>query len=197
MSEEPLQRRTDLAYLIKLADSLREILAVSGLDPGTARDICTQHISAKCVTCGQTIAGDEFSGWLLNFGQDRSETGEAMRFMRIRRGCCGSESCNGRFYDFTFKPHETIDWSALNVGALESTEEAPRTSGAKIATRAMTESLARQFTAKAVAAIALLVLLWLFRHSYVGGEIPVIQPAKIFTSGTNVLMEFQDEPSPR
>jgi hypothetical protein len=61
----------------------------------------------------------------------------------------------------------------------------------------MTESLARQFTAKAVAAIALLVLLWLFRHWYVGGEIPVIQPAKIFTSGTNVLMEFQDEPSPR
>jgi hypothetical protein len=197
MSEAPFQRRTDLGYLIKLAESLRETLTSRGMDPATWLETCSESISARCITCGETMAGDEFVEWLLGFGLDRSGAGESMRFMRLRRGCCGMEKCNGHFYEFSFKPNESIDWAVLSVGALEVTEAAPRTSHAKIAARAATDSLARQFTRKSITAIVLLALLWLFRHWYTGGEIPVIQPAKTYTSEPGAQMDLMDPPPTR
>lgn len=179
-----LIRRTGLLFLPTIGTHLRDLLEEQELPEAEWQSICAEHVSLCCTHCGKVVEGPELAAWLLAIGAGDSKPPGGMEFMRLRSGCCANSSCNGRYYNVVFKPHPQIDWHSVSTSVLEDSEEE---SGSKIvemageAAKESVESVAKQVTKKSLVLLGVLLTLWLFKHWYTGGEIPLIQPAKNYT----------------
>lgn len=176
-----LVRRTGLLFLPNIGANLREFLASLELPEDDWESLCAEHIALCCISCGKVVEGVGLASWLLAIGAGESRPTGGLDFVRLRSGCCASTSCNGRFYNVVFKPHADIDWHGVSTSVLEGKEEETAPSMVGIASEAAKESVAKQVTKKSVILLGVLLALWLFKHWYTGGEIPIIQPAKNYT----------------
>ena len=194
MEQEPannsgeLVRRTGLLFLPNIGTSLRDFLTAQELPEADWEAICAAHVSLCCTACGKVVDGLELAVWLLALGAGENRPPGGLEFVRLRGGCCASSSCNGRFYNVVFEPHPDIDWHGVSTSVLEDKEEETAPTIVDLAGEAAKESVAKQVTKKSVALLGVLLALWLFKHWYTGGEIPLIQPAKNYTG------EFPGDP---
>ena|GEM_PF-1841224 len=187
MEQEPpnisgeLVRRTGLLFLPNIGTNLRDFFESLELPEEDWESTCAEHVALCCASCGKVVEGTGLAVWLLAIGAGESRPPGGLDFVRLRSGCCASASCNGRFYNVVFKPHPSIDWHGVSTSVLEGKEEETAPTMVNLAGEAAKESVAKQVTKKSVILLGVLLALWLFKHWYTGGEIPLIQPAKNYT----------------
>lgn len=151
-------------FLPNIGSAVRDTLTTAGVPEERWAEVCANGISARCMNCEETIAGPEWATWLLAIGAGESGSGGAMRFVRLRQGCCANLSCHARFYDLIFEPDPVVDWSSVSISGLEAKEEVRPPSLVGIAGEAAKESVAKQLTKRTLAATAVFLALWMFRQ---------------------------------
>lgn len=178
-ADAPAVRRINLMYLSDFATNLARGLRAALADE-TPAEVAARCVSAKCIACDETLAGGQLAAFLLPDDTEGTGSPGSMAFIRLRQGYCARLSCTSRYYEFRLQPHPAIDWTTISAGpAAESTDHL---STPQLVARVAWQSLLRQFTVRAGAVLMLLLALWMFRQWYTGGGIPVLRPARTFTS---------------
>ena len=176
-SETELKRRVGLISVQDFATNLRRALSDAGLEGEGEAAVIARHISANCSACGAELAGDDLVALLAPSALPESARPNRMSLVRLRQGYCTGLRCDSRYYEFVFQPHPEIDWSLIQLSyqATEEDDVAESRSFGKMALAAMQKHLRWQF-------VVAVLSLWMLHQWYYGGSIPLVRPARTFTS---------------
>ncbi len=174
-------RQISLPLVAGFGGNLRDALDRASIRAADRAAVCESHVTARCALCGAEVSGGALVGVLLGTG-----TAEAMqsdRLSRLRLGYCVNPGCNSAYYEFTFEPHDAVDWAGIPT---EKKERAPSNApGGGIAitlAESASNAIQRHLNWRTATILALLLAAWIARQWVTGGTIPIIREGKTYTS---------------
>lgn len=182
MSQETaIVRQEELRKLQAFCRALAEALRRGGLGPENVVAAWRAGVAAECPRCGISVSGDE----LFALSQPPAAEHGSAKIGRLRLGDCARSGCDSYHYQFTFKVHGQLDWSALVLQAEAIQQEQDHPAGSDAPQRLVGSSLASLLWASRRArrlwvALAAVLLLLLIRQWYLGGRIPLIREPEHF-----------------
>jgi hypothetical protein len=174
--ESVIVREEHLQKLAPFCQALGEALGRSGLAPDQALGVWREALTAQCARCGIPVSGEELFALSQPPGENPSP-----KIRRLRLGDCAHPGCESYFYRLTFRPHPALVWPELLASAQAIQAELER----PVSRRPTAADFAKAvlhcgFTRRAAIALAVLLLLLLFRHWQNGGRIPLLREPEHF-----------------
>lgn len=178
-----IDRRISLTRLPELSSTIKDSLTAAGIGKERWRVICAEKITAHCSECDETVGGQRWADWLLNLSEQGSPKSKDQRLLRMQWGCCADTECSSGFYNFSFQPLRKVDWSIV-PGEEPVTQEAQSDNRVAFVTAAR-DCLIQHCNLRILLLFVAFFGLWIFRVWHTGGEIPIIRPAKDYSSPAN------------
>lgn len=108
--ETPDPIQVQVKELPGLHGELTSAATRTGIGPEEAGAIVSGHLSAQCMQCKLTLAGDELAE--LATVEGTSIEGNS-KLTRILQGYCGRNGCDSFYYSVTFAFHQNLDWPRI------------------------------------------------------------------------------------
>ena len=171
-ADQLLIRQMHLQKLEPFCQALDQALARAGLAPEQAHELWRVGVAAECTRCRIRIYGEE----LYALSQPPSEEYANAKLGRLRLGDCARSGCDSYYYRLTFFPCPEVNWAEI-LAAIERDPEGP--AGQKAGEPAPNSGwrllLRWPVTRRVSVALALVVMLLVFRQWYIGGRIPLLR----------------------
>lgn len=178
-----IDRRINLTRLPEISSAIKDALTAAGIRKERWRVICAEKITSHCSECDDSVGGQQWADWLLNLSEQGSPKSKDERLLRMQWGCCVGAECSCGFYIFSFQPFRKVDWSMV-PGEEPGTREAQPDTPFALVTAAR-DCLIQHCNLRILLLFIAFFGLWIFRVWHTGGEIPVIRPAKDYSSPAN------------
>ena len=191
LAPTPIQRRIALATFPAFAQNLARAFAAAGIAPPEFVRTSADHLSATCVACGTRVDGRELGAVIAG-----EELPAASPLRQLGQGYCVKAGCRSGYYEFTFRPHPSVDWQQI---AVETAPEpvTDRPSVSTLAARRVLENLRRQFNWRVGLGLLALFALLLWRQWWSGGRIPFLREGKTYISTEPMDPDVDtDDPTP-
>jgi hypothetical protein len=165
-----------LLRLRPFCHGLYELLERSGLPPENIRQTFFGSVSAECVGCGIHVSGEE----LFAISQPPSAETATIKIGRLRKGDCARQGCDSYYYTVSFQPQPPLDWSKLIAEAESGELTAPGKLRDELAHSTSKIRAGLRAPRQVFIALAVILVVLLFRQLYYGGRIPLIREPEHF-----------------
>ena len=179
--QEHLRSLGALAGILALADRRPETGVNGPIGPQPASGFAGA-IAGECVQCGMRITGEELLA-LAPGNEDAPASGSAVnpKVARLRLGYCARSGCECRYYRITFESRPGVDWAkVLPPTELEAAPSVAAEDPGAPERQAAMRSTARRAGIRAGLVVLVVAMLWLARHWYQGGTIPLLREPEEF-----------------
>jgi hypothetical protein len=190
--------RLHISALAALQPRVVSALSTLGLTSAELGELFYRHLSATCVQCELGLTGEELSQ--LALAESAEQLGEP-KLARLRQGYCGRDGCDSYYYNVRFEDHPRVNWEIL-IPALK-TAPPPPAAPTPAPDRAEADAVAVGWRAwvasgnrRIVLGLALLLILLVVRHFWLGGRVPFLHAKPHYRINTNSIPGVPPPPQP-